>query len=232
MFDSLLTWSLVPLIGLGIFHGINPGMGWLFAVALGFQERSLRAVVAALGPIAIGHALAIGIVTLAVGLLGTFMPTDLLLMASGLVLIGFAAYKIVTRFRHPRWVGMRVTKPELALWSFLMATAHGAGLMLIPVMLRLRGDGVASVAAEGHHGHHAHHAPEATEPIGAAILAVGVHTAAMLAAALALAVLVYSLVGVNVLRKAWINLDWIWTGALVITGTVTLALGFGQLVTS
>jgi hypothetical protein len=229
MFDSLLTWSLVPLIGLGVFHGLNPGMGWLFAVALGFQERSLRAVVAALGPIAIGHALAIGIVALAVGLLGTFLPTELLLVASGTVLLGFAAYKIVTRFRHPRWVGMRVTKPELVLWSFLMATAHGAGLMLIPLMLRLRGDGVASAAAEGQHAHHAHHAPDAAEPIGAVIVAVGVHTAAMLVAALALAVLVYSVVGVNVLRKAWINLDWIWSGALVITGLVTLAIGIGQL---
>lgn len=230
MFDSLLTWSLVPLIGLGIFHGINPAMGWLFAVALGFQERSLRAVVAALGPIAIGHALAIGIVALAVGLLGAFLPAELLLLASGAILIAFAAWKIVTRFRHPRWVGMRVTKPELALWSFLMATAHGAGLMLIPVMLRIRGDGVASVAAEGHHAHHANHAPEATEPIGTAILAVGVHTAAMLATAAALAVLVYSVVGVNVLRKAWINLDWIWSGALVITGLVTLAIGIAQVI--
>lgn len=229
MFDSLLTWSLVPLIGLGIFHGINPAMGWLFAVALGVQERRLGAVVAALGPIAVGHALAIGIVTLAAGLVGAFLPAELLLVASGGVLIGFAAYKIATRFRHPRWVGMRITKPELVLWSFLMATAHGAGLMLIPVMLRLRGDGIASVAAEGHHAHHGHHAAAASEPIATAILAVGVHTAAMLASALAIAMLVYAVVGVNILRKAWINLDWIWSGALVITGAVTLAIGIGEI---
>jgi hypothetical protein len=227
MFDSVMTWSLVPLIGLGIFHGINPGMGWLFAVALGLQERRLRAVVAALGPIALGHALAIGIVALAVGLLGVFIPAELLLVVSGVVLLGFAGYKVATRFRHPRWVGMRVSKPELVLWSFLMASAHGAGLMLIPVMLRLRGDGVPSAVAEGHH---AHHAPAATEPVSTALVAVGVHTAAMLATALALAVLVYGVVGVNVLRKAWINLDWIWTGALVITGGVTLVIGlFGLL---
>ena len=228
MFDSLLSWSLVPLIGLGIFHGINPGMGWLFAVALGLQERSLRAVVIALGPIALGHALAISLVMLAVGLLGTVLPSDLLLVAGGAALLGFAAWKIATRFRHPRWVGMRVTKPELVLWSFLMATAHGAGLMLIPVMVRLRGEGVASAAATGHAGHHGHHAPEAAEPLGAAVVAVGVHSAAMLAAALALAVLVYRVVGVNVLRKAWINLDWIWAGALIITGMLTLTIGLAQ----
>jgi hypothetical protein len=222
MFDSLVTWSLVPLIGLGIFHGINPGMGWLFAVALGLQERRLQAVVAALGPIALGHALSIAMVVLGVGLLGAFVPTDMLLPASGLLLLGFAAYKVVTRFRHPRWVGMRVSKRDLVLWSFLMATAHGAGLMLIPVMLRLRGDGVPSAVADGHH---AHHAPAATEPVSIAITAVGVHTAAMLATALVLAVLVYTVVGVGVLRKAWINLDWVWTGALVITGGATLAIG-------
>lgn len=222
MFDSLLTWSLLPLIGLGIFHGLNPGMGWLFAVAIGMQNRSLRSVVIALGPIALGHALAIGVVVIAVGLLGTFIPTEMLLVLSGMVLLGFATYKWVTRFRHPRWVGMRVSKPELVLWSFLMATAHGAGLMLVPVMLRLRGESASNVAAEGHH---AHHTPAATEPLGIAIATVGVHTLAMVGTALLLAVLVYSLVGVGVLRKAWINLDWIWAGALVITGAVTLVMG-------
>jgi hypothetical protein len=227
MFDSILTWSLVPLIGLGVFHGLNPGMGWLFAVAIGMQDRSLRSVVIALGPIALGHALAIGVVVLTVGLLGTFIPTEMLLVLSGVVLLGFAAYKVVTRFRHPRWVGMRVSKPELVLWSFLMATAHGAGLMLIPVTLRLRGDSVARAAAEGHH---AHHAPAASEPLGIAFATVGVHTVAMVATALLLAVLVYSLVGVGVLRRAWINLDWIWAGALVITGAVTLGMGVLQVV--
>lgn len=231
MLDTVLTWSFVSLVALGIFHGLNPGMGWLFAVALGFQERSTRAVVVALGPIALGHALSIGVVALAVGLLGTVLPTEPLLVASGVVLLAFAGYKVATRFRHPRWVGMRVTRTELALWSFMMATAHGAGLMLVPVMLRLRGDGVASAAAaEGSaHAHHADHAPAASEPIAEALLAVGVHTGAMLATALVLAVVVYRVVGVNVLRKAWLNLDWIWAGALAITGAVTLTIGVAQL---
>jgi hypothetical protein len=228
MFDSMLGWSFVSLIGLGVFHGLNPGMGWLFAVALGFQERRTGAVVAALGPIALGHALSVGVVALAVGLLGTFLPTEFLLTVSGLGLLTFAAYKVATRFRHPRWVGMRVTRRELALWSFLMATAHGAGLMLIPVILRLRGDGVASAVAEGAH---AHHAPAASAPVGTAILAVTVHTGAMLVTAMMLALVVYAIVGVGVLRKAWINLDWIWAGALVITGGISVTIGLADLLT-
>jgi len=230
MFDTLFTWSLLPLIGLGIFHGINPGMGWLFAVALGMQERRLGAVVAALGPIALGHALAIGLVALAIGLLGTFVPTEVLLVAGGLVLLGFAGYKIATRFRHPRWVGMRVSKRELVAWSFLMATAHGAGLMLIPVLVRLRDDGIPAVAAGGHHAHHAkHHAATASEPLATALTAVAIHTAAMLGAAALLAVLVYRVVGVGMLRRAWVNLDLVWVGALIVTGGVTLLIGLAGL---
>jgi hypothetical protein len=230
MVDTILTWSFLSLIGLGVFHGLNPGMGWLFAVALGFQERRASAVVAALGPIALGHALSIAVVALAVGLLGTFLPTGFLLTASGVALLVFAAYKVVTRFRHPRWVRMRITKRELIFWSFLMASAHGAGLMLIPIILGLRSDGVASAVAEGAHAHHTHHAADASEPIGTAIVAVAVHTGAMLATSIVLALVVYSVVGVGILRKAWINLDWIWAGALVVTGGATLVMGLGELI--
>src|SRR5688572_7720700 len=132
---------------LGAFHGLNPGMGWLFAVALGLQERRLGAVTAALGPIALGHALAIGGAAVVVGALGVVVPQRLLLAMGGAVLLGFAAYKVATRFRHPRWVGMRVGPRELVLWSFLMASAHGAGLMLAPVLVALRGEGVPSAMA-------------------------------------------------------------------------------------
>lgn len=229
MFDSLIVWSLLPLIGLGIFHGLNPGMGWLFAVAIGMQERSVRAVVVALGPIALGHALAIGVVILAVWLLGAFIPTVQLLILSGIILLAFGSYKIASRFRHPRWVGMRVSNLELVLWSFLMATAHGAGLMLIPVVLRMRGDSDVGVAAQGHHDHHVHHNSGASEPVVTALLAVGVHTFAMIGTAFLLAVVVYSFVGVELLRKAWINLDWVWVGAVMITGGVTLGMGVTQL---
>src|SRR6188472_4189442 len=141
-------WPWLTLAALGAFHGLNPAMGWLFAVALGLQERRLRAVTAALGPIALGHTLAIGIAAIAVGALGLVIPQRLLLALGGLALLSFAAYKILTRFRHSRWVGMRVSQRELVLWSFLMASAHGAGLMLVPVLVGLRGEGMSSALAD------------------------------------------------------------------------------------
>ena len=222
-----VSWPWISLLLLGAFHGLNPGMGWLFAVALGFQERRLRAVVTALGPITLGHALAIGLVAVPVGLLGLVIPQDLLLTLTGLALIAFAAHKIATRFRHPRWVGMRVRPHELALWSFLMATAHGAGLMLAPVLVRMRGEAVPTAAA--HAGHAGHHAPAGGDALGPALAGVALHTAAMLAVAAVLAVVVYQKVGLGGLRRAWINLDLIWIAAFLITGAVTLGLGLWPL---
>jgi hypothetical protein len=221
------SWPWISLAALGAFHGLNPAMGWLFAVALGLQERRLGAVVAALGPIALGHALAIGLAAVAAGLLGLVIPPRPLLAVGGAALLGFAAYKVATRFRHPRWVGMRVGPPELALWSFLMATAHGAGLMLVPVLVRLRGEGVPGAAAHG--GHAGHHPPVADDALTTAAAAVGLHTAAMLAVAAALAVVVYQKLGVGVLRRAWVNLDLVWVGALAVTGGTALALGLWPL---
>ena len=219
-------WPWVSLAALGAFHGLNPGMGWLFAVALGLQERRLGAVTAALGPIALGHALAIGGAAVVVGALGVVVPQRLLLAMGGAVLLGFAAYKVATRFRHPRWVGMRVGPRELVLWSFLMASAHGAGLMLAPVLVALRGEGVPSAMAHaGHAGHMDHGVSAAGDALVPAQAAVGVHSAAMLTVAGLVAVVVYQKVGVDVLRRAWVNLDLIWVGALAVTGGIALGLG-------
>jgi hypothetical protein len=226
MLDLNTAWPWLSLLALGAFHGLNPGMGWLFAVALGLQERRLRAVLTALGPIALGHALAIGVAAVAVGLLGLIIPERLLLAVGGVVLLGFAAYKVATRFRHPRWVGMRIGPHELVLWSFLMASAHGAGLMLTPVLVGLRGDGVARALAHAGHGSHAAHQPAgAIEALLPALAAVGVHAVAMLTVAGVVALLVYQKLGVEVLRRAWINLDLLWLGALAITGGIALAVG-------
>jgi hypothetical protein len=201
-------------------------MGWLFAVALGLQERRLRAVMIALGPIALGHALAIGLAAVAVGTLGLVIPQRVLLTVGGAALLGFAAYKVATRFRHPRWVGMRVGPRELVLWSFLMASAHGAGLMLVPVLAGLRGEGVSSALAHADHlGHLGHQAPGGNDALLPALAAVGLHAAAMLAVAGAIAVVVYQKVGVEVLRRVWVNLDLIWVGALVLVGGLALGLG-------
>jgi hypothetical protein len=225
MVDFTTLWPWLSLIALGAFHGLNPAMGWLFAVALGLQERRLGAVAAALGPITLGHALAIGGAAITIGLLGMVVPQALLLAVGGVVLLGFAVYKVATRFRHPRWVGMRVGPRDLVLWSFLMATAHGAGLMLVPVLLGIRGDGVSRAVAQAGHGDHAAHQPAAaTDALVPSLAAVGLHSTAMLLVAGLIALVVYQKIGVGVLRRAWINLDFIWVGALAITGGI--ALGF------
>ena len=226
MMDMHTFWPWLSLLALGAFHGLNPAMGWLFAVSLGLQERRLRAVTMALGPIALGHALAIGLAVVAVSTLGLVIPQRVLLTLGGGVLLAFAAYKVVSRFRHPRWVGMRVGPRELVLWSFLMASAHGAGLMLVPVLVALRGDAVASALAHTEHlGHMGHQPPGRTDSLLPALAAVGLHSVAMLAVAGTLAVVVYQKVGVEVLRRAWVNLDLIWVGALVVVGGLALGLG-------
>jgi hypothetical protein len=226
-----LTWSWISLILLGSFHGINPAMGWLFAVALGLQERRTSAVVAAIGPIALGHALSIATVVVVVWLMGTVLPQEGMLLAGGAAMLGFAGYKVVTRFRHPRWVGMQVGSRDLVAWSFLMATAHGAGLMLLPPILALRSEDVSTaVAGSAHAGHHAHHIPEIDSGSGASdlivsLMAVGLHTVALFAVTGAIALLVYEKVGVDILRRAWINIDLIWIGALGLAGAVTIFFG-------
>jgi hypothetical protein len=183
-------------------------------------------VVVALGPIALGHALAIGIAAIAVGTLGLVIPQRLLLALGGVALLAFAAYKVITRFRHPRWVGMRVGPRELVMWSFLMASAHGAGMMLVPVLVALRGDAVASALAHAEHlGHMGHQMSGGNDSLLPALAAVGLHSAAMLAVAGTLAVVVYQHVGLEVLRRAWVNLDLIWVGALVVVGGMALGLG-------
>jgi hypothetical protein len=201
-------------------------MGWLFAVALGLQERRMRAVVVALGPIALGHTLAIGVAAIAVSALGLVITQGLLLAAGGATLLGFAIFKVVTRFRHPRWVRMRVGPRDLVLWSFLMASAHGAGLMLVPVLVGLRGERVPSALASMEHaGHMAdQHAASGNDVLLPTLAAVGLHAAAMLAVAALVAIVVYQKLGVEILRRAWINLDLVWAGALAITGSLALGL--------
>lgn len=233
MFDLMPSWSWISLILLGSFHGLNPAMGWLFAVALGFQDRHVRAVAIALGPIALGHALSITVIAAIVWALGTVLPQDLLMVVGGLGMLGFAIHKVGTRFRHLGWVGMRVRARELVAWSFLMATAHGAGLMLVPPLLALRaGQGPTVVAQSGQHAHHAVSATSSNEGgLATSFLAVGLHTMAMFIVTGAIAMLVYRSVGVDILRRAWINLDLIWIGTLAIAGAVTIGFGMWSVAT-
>jgi hypothetical protein len=209
--------ALLALAGLGAWHGLNPAMGWLFAVARGMQARSGRVVAASLGPIALGHAAA---VALAVALFAggrSALPLGALRYATAAVVIAFGAFKLA-RPKHPRWVGMRLGPRELALWSFLMASAHGAGLMVLPVFLL--GDGAEAPPCGGHCGAAAR-GLDLTSWSGY-LVGVGVHTGAMLAAAGAVALVVYRRVGLAVLRRAWWNLDPLWALGLVASGALAL----------
>ena len=205
-------WAM--LMALGAFHGINPGMGWLFAVALGMQERRRGAVFRALVPLGAGHALAVGGAVAATVAIGAVIPMDWLRWPVAGVLVSLGVLRVF-RHRHPRWAGMRVSMGGLTVWSFLMATAHGAGLMVVPVFLGM------SVADDGGHTHHMAATGAAT---GSALLATGLHAAAYLVVTAFIAVLVFEKLGVGILRRTWINLDVIWAGALVATGMLTLVL--------
>jgi len=208
--------ALWLMLLLGAYHGINPGMGWLFAVALGMQEQKGSAVARALVPIALGHALAIGCVVLGAALLGMALPREAIRYPVAALLFGLGIYSLV-RHHHPRWVRMQVGFRDLTVWSFLMASAHGAGLMLLPVLLGSR----AAEAADHAVGHP--HMSAAASPL-AALLATAVHTAAYLAVTGIIAWVVYSKFGLAILRKAWLNLDLVWAAALVVSSVVTLLM--------
>jgi hypothetical protein len=205
---ELWPW-LATLAVLGVYHGINPAMGWLFAVALGLQERRRSAVLRALPLIALGHEASVALVVLLVSGLQLVAAPDLLRVAGAGLLILFGAFKFIKPRSHPRWVGLRVSARELMLWSFLMSTAHGAGLMLFPVLI-------------GDHGHaHAATALSNTSIVTDAA-AVLVHTTAMLVTMGVVAVVVYERVGLGVLRRAWLNLDRVWATAVVAAGGLSL----------
>lgn len=202
--------SWLVLAGLGAFHGLNPAMGWLFAMALGLHRRDRTVVLWSTLPIAFGHALSVAVVLAAALLLGQVVDGWWLRRLAGAVLLGWALLHGFYGSRHRVRVGMQAGMAGLALWSFLMATAHGAGLMLLPVMLP---------GAEG--GAHAHHAAPGPG-WGVSLAALAVHSGAMLATMLAAALLVHDWLGIAVLRRGWVNLDLLWMLALVVTGLALL----------
>lgn len=214
------SWPWITLALLGAYHGLNPAMGWLFAVALGLQEQRRGAVLQALPPIALGHAVAVLLAVVAIGIAQLMIPVDVLRYVCASVLIMFGLYKLIRR-RHPRWVGMRVGFKDLTAWSFLMATAHGAGLMLVPVLLGLS----SNELMQGAHGAHADHAAlTGSATVLSDLAAIGVHTLAMFAVMAAVAVAVYERLGVRILKRTWFNVDLMWAGALVVAGIITLGL--------
>ena len=206
----------LTLAGLGAYHGLNPAMGWLFAVSRGMQQSSRRAVLGSLLPIAVGHELSLALVVALVLGLGVIADTSALHMGAGIALVAFGAFRFIKPRAHPRWTTMRVNRRELTWWSFLMSSAHGAGLMVAPVLI---GAGVARDAAASDHALET--VQHRTLSIPASALALVLHVAAMVAVMGALALLVYDRYGVAILRKTWINLDGVWAGAFVVAGLLT-----------
>jgi hypothetical protein len=202
----------VVLFLLGAYHGVNPGMGWLFAVALGMQNRSGWVVWQSLFPLAAGHVLATGLVVAGAVLLGVVLPPTYVRVFVACVLLAFGVYRLLRR-GHPRWGGMRVGFRDLTIWSFLMASAHGAGFMLLPVMMGVWGE----------HGSHEMHAPISSGPWTGA-LAVAVHALGYLLTTGVVAFVVYQWAGLSLLRKAWVNLDVVWAVALIVTAVVALVM--------
>ncbi len=203
-----MSWS--ALFALGVFHGVNPAMGWLFAVSFGLQEGRLSAVLRALGPIALGHELAVVVVAIPLALADAGPAAGAVTVVGALVLVAFGAWRLWTRRGHPRWVGMRLRPRELVWWSALMAGAHGAGLMLLPLVTRDADPGHVQVAGL------------LDQPLLAGLAAAGVHTLGMLAAASVIAVAAYQWLGLSLLRRSWVNLDRIWAVALIGAGAFTL----------
>jgi len=202
-----LSWPWLALALLGAYHGLNPGMGWLFAVARGLQEGSRGAVLASLVPILIGHeASVVVVVGAAVATEHLLAPPAVRLLAA-LVLVSVGVYRISRPRSHPRGFGMRVGSVGLAAWSFLMSSAHGAGLMVVPVLL---GWPVAEVL------------PAASQLAALAVVATTVHVAAMLVVMASAALVVYQVVGLRILRRSWFNLDMVWAASLTGAGLVTM----------
>lgn len=199
----------LAVVGSGVFHGVNPAMGWLFATALGLQRKSRTALVAALPPLALGHAASIFAVTSSALMLGLALHATSLKIAAGIVLLAWAGYHLIYGHRHRVRVGMTAGAAGLAVWSAATATVHGAGLMLVPALIPICGVG-ANAGLAG--------------TLGPAALVTVIHTLVASATSAAIAFAAYEYLGLGMLRRGWINFDWIWSCALAVTGAALLAL--------
>jgi hypothetical protein len=213
----MMGWGWPALFLLGAYHGINPGMGWLFAVARGMQEHATRAVARALIPITLGHALSIGLVVALAGLIRIVLPLGYVQIVVAIALISLGVFRLLRR-KHFAWGGMQVGFRDLTFWSFLMASAHGAGLMVLPIVLHAPS---SNVLPSGHE-HHMDMAAGAGAWTG--IAATLIHTLGYLSVTALTALLVYRKFGLSLLRKGWFNLDLVWAVALIVTGCVALVV--------
>ncbi|MDX6678942.1 MAG: hypothetical protein QOE31_2994 [Solirubrobacteraceae bacterium] len=205
----------LTLAALGAYHGLNPAMGWLFAVSQGLQQRERRAVLRALGPIALGHELAIVLVAGAVLAAAAVVQPHALHVGAAALLLAFGVFRFARPRAHPRWTTMRVSGRELTLWSFLMSTAHGAGLMVAPLLIGLQG----AESASAHE--HLEIAVVAQIPLLAAAAGIALHVAAMLLVMAIVAVVVYEKLGLALLGRMWLNTDALWAGTFVVAAGIT-----------
>ena len=219
MNGSGIDWAIAGLwlavIASGLYHGVNPGMGWPLAVSAGMMEKSPRALVTALGALAGGHLLAMLLMILPFSLLVSLVYWQRQIrIGASLLVMGFGAFRLIDR-RHPRALA-RIKPTQLGLWSFAAAIAHGAGLMLAPIYLGLceadgpnRGDAAAGALISAN--------------LGMAVLVSIVHTGAMIAAGGLCAWLVYRYLGLKFVARSWFNLDATWAATLILVGAVSLA---------
>jgi hypothetical protein len=212
------AWPWVVLALLGAYHGLNPAMGWLFSLALGLQEKRRAAVVAALLPIALGHAAAIAVALLILSFLQRLLPEHALRWPVAAIIFALGIYRLF-RAGHPRGGGMRVGGRDLFIWSFLMALAHGAGLMLIPVFWSHPTAGMS----------HAMPGSSSVLPLSMSVVLISilVHTAAMLTVSGILALVCFELydkIGLKLLQHAWFNFDLLWAGALSVAACAVLLM--------
>ncbi len=218
----------LALAALGAYHGINPAMGWLFAVSLGLQEQRRGAVYAAFAPIILGHAASVAVIVAIVVIARFIVPLTALKIVGAAVLLGVGIFKLVRPLSHPRWVRMRVGFRSLTAWSFLMASAHGAGVMLVPILFSLPILGLSQEGFDLRDLQHAEYMSLGAEPSLAALVsqvtAISIHTVAMFSVMAVTAILVFEKVGLAILRRAWFNVDRIWAISLIISGLLTLVI--------
>lgn len=208
------TAALLAAVGLGLFHGVNPAMGWLFALSYGLQEKSRRAIVRSLALIVLGHEASVLPTAIVVTLFASQVSRGVAMGVVTVVLLTFGVV-LLLRKRHFRWVGMRLRPWQLAWWSFLMSTATGAGLMLAPVLLHTTSSHEHAVAGA------------LSGDLGAATVVALVHALAMACAAGVVALVVYQVVGLRILRTHWVNLDLVWAIAFLVAG-LGVALAWWQ----
>jgi hypothetical protein len=210
----------LAVIASGLYHGANPGMGWPLALSAGLMERSPRALVAAFWPLSIGHLLAMLLLMLPFALLVTLVERQRQIqIGASLLVIVFAVFRLIHR-RHPRALA-RIPPTQLGFWSFAVAVAHGAGLMLVPIYLGLCRTADIDRA-------HAAAGALINASLGMAVLVAVVHSVAMIAAGGSMAWLAHRTLGLKLVSRSWFNLDATWALSLLLVGGVSLLISLAS----